>query len=184
MLYVKSLGDGVNYTDSEASKEISFGGTSGGNKATYVLTFSSATNSGKVSSYTATWYATIDGNKYNIVNFNNNNNSWNFVKCGRKNNTSVASISTGWAIVEAIDRVIVTIDAVTAASVNSTYLEVATDADFSNIVEKVTVSIAKGDLVYAITNPVGNCYYRLTYDCASGSSNGLVTISKVVYTNL
>ena len=50
VLYVKSLGDGENYKDSEASKEISFGGTSGGNDVTASLTLSNnkkfATESG------------------------------------------------------------------------------------------------------------------------------------------
>ena len=51
MLYVKSLGDGVNYLDSdEASVPISFGGTSGGNDVTASLTLSNnkkfATESG------------------------------------------------------------------------------------------------------------------------------------------
>ena len=51
VLYVKSLGDGENYKDSEeASKEISFGGTSGGNDVTASLTLSNnqkfATTSG------------------------------------------------------------------------------------------------------------------------------------------
>ncbi|MBP3533187.1 MAG: hypothetical protein J6J75_02670, partial [Alistipes sp.] len=186
VLYVKSLGN-ENYADSdEASAEISFGGTSGGNKATYTLTFpDNNKGSNNNGNYTGKWTAKIEANTWTIDKFNNNNwaSSWSYIKCGSKNAASVATITTDWAIAEAIEKVIVTIDAVTATSVNSTYLEVATDADFSNILEKVTVSIAKGDLVYAITNPVENCYYRLTYDCKKASSNGPVQISKVVYTN-
>ena len=183
MLYVKSLGDGENYKNSdEAAVNISFGGTTENGKNTYILTFSSATNSKGISSYTGSWYATIDGNKYNIANFNNNNNGWQYIKCGSKSAASIATISTDWAIVEAIEKVTVTIDAVTSTNVNSTYLEVATDSGFSNVIEKISVTIAKGDLVYAITNPTANCYYRLTYDCKK-SSNGIIQISKVVYTN-
>ncbi len=184
VFYVKSLGN-ENYADSEETPKAFLlkGGTSGGNKATYTLTFSSTTMQQSVQNYTTLWKNIVEGNTWSIANFNNNQKKWQYIKCGSNKATSIATITTDWAIAEAIEKVIVTIDAVTATSVNSTYLEVATDADFSNILEKVTVSIAKGDLVYAITNPVENCYYRLSYDCKKASSNGPVQISKVVYTN-
>ena len=45
--------------------------------------FGSSYNSGKVSGYTDTWYSTTSGFKVDIKNFNNNNNDWNYIKCGR-----------------------------------------------------------------------------------------------------
>lgn len=39
----------------------------------------------KVQAYTETWEATIGGDSWEIVNFNNNNwNNWSYIKCGRK----------------------------------------------------------------------------------------------------
>lgn len=133
-----------------------------------------------VSEYTKTWTATIDNDKWSIANFNNNNNNWNYIRCGSKNNASVASITTSFSIDKPISSVVVTIDAVTAANVNSTKLYVSTSADFSNIIETVSLSIAKGDLSFKIQKPQENCYYKLEIDCKK-SSNGCVQISKVVY---
>ena len=145
------------------------------------LTFSAETNSQSVGSYTASWTATINGFTWNLQNFNNNNNEWNYVKCGRKNNESVGTISTATAIDKAITKVVVTVDAVTASKINSTTLTVASDADFTLNVQTGEVAAAQGEMTYAIETPSANSYYKLTYDCAAGSSNGLITISKVEY---
>ena len=50
-------------------------------------------NSKKISSYTDTWTATNDGFTVTIVNANNNNNGWEYIKMGRKNYASVGSIT-------------------------------------------------------------------------------------------
>lgn len=144
------------------------------------LDFASMQNG--VSSYTSNWNQTCGDYTWNIVNFNNNNKGWKYIKCGSKNAASVASINTKFSIPWAVSNVTVTIDSVTTSAVNSTYLQVATDANFSNVVETVNVTIAKGSLVYTITNPGANYYYKLVYDCKKASSNGPVQISKVVYT--
>ena len=145
-----------------------------------VLDFQTISN--KVSSYATTWTQTCGDYSWSIVNFNNNNAGWKYIKCGSKNAASVASINTKFSIPWAVSNVTVTIDSVTTTAVNSTYLQVATDANFSNVVETVNVTIAKGDLVYTIANPGANYYYKLVYDCKKASSNGPVQISKVVYT--
>ena len=144
------------------------------------LTFSASTNGASVGSYTKTWTATIDDFTWELVNFNNNNNGWAFVKCGRKDNPSVGTITTASAIDEAITKVVVTVDAVTSDYVNSTYLEVASDADFTSP-KKIEVSLVKGENTYTVATPSANQYYRLSFDCASAKSNGVIQISKVEY---
>lgn len=156
--------------------------------ATYTLTFpdeNSGSNGLTSNQYASTWIAKMDGFSWSITNFNNNNwgNNWAYIKCGRKNTASVGTITTDSAIEEAIEKVIVTIDKATVSNVNSTKLEVATDAAFTQNVQTITLPIATGAMTYNIPTPTENCYYRLTYDCAAGSANGLVQISKVVYTN-
>ena len=83
------------------------------------LTFSKETNGKSISSYTETWTATIDEFTWSIANFNNNNNEWQYIKCGRKKNPSVASITNTTAFDQPVSRVAVTIDKVTTANVNS-----------------------------------------------------------------
>jgi len=141
--------------------------------------FGSTYNSKGVSSYGDTWTATNDGFTVSLTNFNNNNNGWSFVKCGRKNNASVATITTSAAIDEAITKVSVTIDAITAAKVNS--IKLYTSSDNSSWTEAGSYTAATDAQTVTLTTPTENLYYRIEFDCASGTSNGLVTVSKIEY---
>lgn len=140
--------------------------------------FGSDYNSKGVSSYTDTWTATNDGFVVTLANFNNNNNGWDYVKCGRKNNASVATITTG-AVEEAITKVDVTIDAITAAKVNSIKLYISSDK--STWTEAGSYTKATGTQSVSLSSPAADLYYKIEFDCASGTSNGLVTVSKVEY---
>lgn len=136
----------------------------------------------EVGSYTKTWESTTNGFTVSIANFNNNKwDKWNYIKCGRKDNASVATITTKAAIDKAITKVVVTIDGVTADKVNSATLTVASDAEFTKDVQTITVTAAKGELPYVVTTPAENMYYKLTYDCKSSTKNGFVQISKIEY---
>ena len=147
---------------------------------TYTITWNSNNNSDAIANYTSEWTVTSDGLTCNMVNWNNNSNGWNYVKAGRKNNESVATISTASAIPEAIKTVTLTIDAVTASKINSLTLSVAADKAFTNATE-YSFNVATGDQVVTIPAPAANMYYRITADCASGSSNGLITVSKLAF---
>lgn len=155
--------------------------------ATYTLTFPDENRaSNKVGAYDASWTAKIGDNTWTINNFNNNNwnNNWTFIKCGGKKGDLVGTILTNWAIVEPMEKVVVTIDNYTDGYVNSTKLIVATDVNCNNVVEEVSVPIGKGELEYKISKPTANCYYKLAFDCKINTSkNGLVVVKKVVYTN-
>lgn len=158
------------------------GGDVLGNESPYkTLTFPSDTNEKGVSSYTDTWTAYIDGFTWNLSNFNNNKNGWEYVKCGSKNSVSIATITTSSAIDEAITKVVVTVDAVTSDYVNTTYLEVASNPEFTSPKKIEVKTLVKGENTYTITAPSANQYYRLTFDCAQAKSNGVIQISKVEY---
>ena len=147
------------------------------------LTFHDYNDKG-VSGYTSSWTATKNGQVWTINNFNNNNNGWSYIKAGRNGNLSVATITTQ---VEnhAVSDVTVTIDAVTAAKINSHKLYVADNSSFTDAIEidGNPAAIAAGDIVYTV--PVANrdndLYYKLEYDCASGTANGFLQISKITY---
>jgi len=114
-----------------------------------------------------------------MQNFNNNNNGWEFVKCGRKNNTSIATIITDSAISEAIKTVTLTIDAITAAKINS--IKLYSSSNGESWTEEGSFTKETGDKSVTISSPTTDRYYKLEFDCASGSSNGLVTVSKLVF---
>ena len=142
--------------------------------------FGSDYNNLKKSSYTEQWSATNGDFTVNLENFNNNNNGWNYVKCGRKNNASVATITTAAAIDKAISKVVVTIDAITVANVNSIMLYTSSD-NGSTWTVAGSFTEATGEQAVTLSSPAENLYYKVEFDCASGSSNGLVTVSKVEY---
>ena len=100
-------------------------------------------NSKKVGSYTDTWTATNNGFTVTVVNANNNNNSWAYIKMGRKSDLSVGSITTQSAIDKPISKITMTIDAVTAKNIKSIKLKTSTNG--SSFVEAGTFTISKGD---------------------------------------
>lgn len=146
------------------------------------LDFSKASQP-KIQSYTDTWTATSEDKQdtWSISNFNNNNNGWLNVRCGRKNIASTATIANSDAYSSAVTKVVVTYDDV-VENPNTTYLEVSTDPKFSTVDEKVVVKApTKGDVAYTISSPKANAYYRLTIDNPKYKKNGQIQISKLVY---
>lgn len=145
------------------------------------LKFGSDYNSGKISSYTNTWSSTVDGITWDIAYFNNNNNDWDYIKGGNKTAASIPTITNQEPFAAAISKVTVTIDALTTASVNSIKLYVSTNNSFPADCDSYDITKAKGDQTVYITNPIANAYYKIAFDCAKGSDNGLVKVSQVQY---
>ena len=146
------------------------------------LTFSKETNGKSISSYTETWTATIDEFTWSIANFNNNKNGWQYIKCGRKDNPSIASITNTTAFDQPVSRVAVTIDKVTTANVNSIKLIVHAGDVSSKATETIVApEIKKGTLEFDIAHPDAANVLQLVFDCKGGSANGIVQVSKVEY---
>ena len=141
--------------------------------------FGSSYNSQSVQDYTSTWSATNDGFTVDIANANNNKNGWEYIKMGRKNTASVGTITTHVDIDEAITKVVLTIDAVTTDKINSVKLK--TSIDNKIWTEAGSFDAATGAQTVVLANPTANLYYQVVADCQAGSSNGLITISKVEY---
>ena len=162
------VGSATSWAEDEVYKTALFGASYNANNQNYTSSFD-ATNSGFV--VTAT-------------NFNNNNNGWTSgglgqIKCGRDGKASVATIITKSAIDRAITKVLVKIDAITTAKVNS--IKLYTSSNGKTWTEAGTFTKAKGNQSVALSSPAANLYYKVEFNCASGKSNGLVTISKVEY---
>ena len=152
-----------------------------GTPKVYTLEFTTITK--KVNDYTSSWDQTCDGFTWTLTNFNNNNGGWTFVKCGRKNNDSVGTIVTKSVIPEEIATVELNISGITAACVNSIKLYVDTKEDFSSeSCQTIVGEIKDGAQTFNIPTRVKNCYYKLEFDCKSASSNGVVWVESVKYT--
>lgn len=139
----------------------------------------------KIGSYDKTWQAVVGTDVWTIANFNNNswNNDWTYIKCGSKKFASVASIRTDFAIDKAIANVVVTIDALKETDkINSVKLQVAADTSFNTVEQEIAAEeLAVGNLIFTIPTPAANKYYKVVFDMAKASSNGIVQISKVMY---
>lgn len=147
-----------------------------------VLTFPDEGTEGKtIGAYDKTWKATIGEDVWTIENFNSNKwNNWKFIRCGRNNVASVASI-TSPAIDQPISNIVLTIDKITKDKINSIKLLVATDADCKNVTEEIPAKIEDGDLIFMPTKSSANNYYKFIFDCQAGTSNGLIQVSKIAY---
>lgn len=135
---------------------------------------------------------TIGSDSWSVTGFNNNGWNWTenghtIIKCGRKNNTSVASIATNEAYSEPITKVVVTLEAYKQDYLTGAVLTVSSDKDFSSVIETVKLTpskLGKGDVAFEIPNPIQNSFYKLTFNCKSNGSskNGLTAwVSKVQY---
>lgn len=144
-------------------------------------------NNNKCQNYTTTWTAKIGDDTWSVSNFNNNKWSWKHIRCGRKNNNSVASIMNDAAFTEAVTKVVVKIsEAKQLDKVNSINLVVAKDKACKDIVETVAGSFGKettfaDDLTFNITAPAKNLFYKLVIDMKGGSENGFIHVDAVNY---
>ena len=141
-----------------------------------------------VGAYDKTWTATIGDFSWSIANFNNNswNASWTYIKCGRKKDASAASIATSTAMDEKITKIVVNYYSLKNVNkINSLTLTVASDANFSTVIETVnpteTLSTSTKTSTFTISSPAANLYYKITYDCAVAGDNGIVVINSVDY---
>ena len=142
--------------------------------------FGSSYNSKGVSNYTGVSFSsTNDGFTVDVVNANNNNNGWSFIKIGGKKGAYTGSITTNAAIDKAITKVDLTIDAITANNVTSITLK--TSSDGSSWSDAGTYTKETGTKTVTLSSPTSNLYYKIEAVCTQGSSNGLLTISKVEY---
>lgn len=133
-----------------------------------------------VSGYTGTSFSITDDITLDVTNFNNNNKGWNYIKVGGKNGAYTGTITTNTALTDAIQSVTLSIDAITASNVTS--IKLYSGNNTSSFSEVGSFSKATGDQTVVISSPAANKYYKIEVVCTKGSSNGICTLSKVVYT--
>lgn len=143
--------------------------------------FGSSYNSASISSYTSNWYSTYNGFRVDIANGNNNSNKWEYIKFGRSGTASVGTITTNAAIAPKVTKISITIDAITAAKINNITLSISSNGSSWTNIGTYSKSTGTQTVNIPAANQAANLYYKLTFDCASGSSNGLITISQVDY---
>lgn len=169
------------------------GGSYGQGQETVVKTLSFPPDNeeeSKVNDYISTKTYTIGSDSWSVTGFNNANwslteNGHKIIRCGRKNNTSVASIATSKAYGEPITKVVVTLEVYGEDCLNYAVLTVSSDNKFSSDIQTVRLTpskLKKGDVAFEIPNPTKDSFYKLTFDCKSCKKNGQTAhVSKVQY---
>lgn len=150
-----------------------------------------------VSSYTASWIlgAPESSETWTVENFNNNNSneSWDCMRCGRKSNTSVATITTDFAISASVNKVVVNmipfIKTIDKDKLTALKLEISSTNDFT--APETTIAAenymtatqkTEEDVTFTIPEPAANKYYRLVFECAStAANNGFVQVNSISY---
>lgn len=152
----------------------------------YNVLFNKDNNKKGVQGYKNDWTNLSDGITYNVVNCNNNNNEWDFIRIGSKKNVSVGSITTASQFAEAIAESAITIDkGVVTNDINSIKLLVSTSENFTDdTTTSYDVNVAEGEQKTKIKTPVTNAYYRYVIDCKKASKNGPIQISKITFTTV
>lgn len=149
----------------------------------YTVSFVKANNEA-VNGYNFTWKNTSDNLKFTIVNGNNFDGAWDYVRFGTKKGDSTGTITTDSPFAEAIAESAITIDKVTIASIDSIKLLVSTSADFKTNTTSYNVNVAEGEQTTKITTPVANAYYKYEINCKEASRNGPIQISKITFTTV
>lgn len=153
--------------------------------SSYVLSFpddNSANN--KVNNYYSDWTAKIGEKEWTISQFNNANwTSWTYIKAGRNKGVDTTPyIKTNAAFKEAISCVAISYGTCSNLDkISNAKLIVASDAAFSQDVKEYALTITSATEVKCDITPTANRYYKISYDCGGGSTNGYLIINKVTY---
>ena len=138
----------------------------------------------EVSSYEKEWTAKIGEDTWIIQNFNNNSykNDWAFIKCGRKSNASVASVTTAFVMDKAIEKVVINFGALkNADKINSIKLRVCSDLTCVTADEEIDVTKEAGEQIVTISSPAQNKVYQLVCDCEAAGTNGIIQLNSIAY---
>ena len=133
-------------------------------------------------SYAGTGTVTMDGIEW-AVNGNGQIYPWRLG--GKSISNTNRTVNTNTAMGSAINKVVLTVGTATA-TVNSLKLTVASDANFSNVLDEITATFAtSSDITFEPTTGTEwatGAYYKFTFNVtASGSSNKYVQFSGVKF---
>lgn len=123
------------------------------------------------------------GTKWELYGFNNNNNNWDYIKCGNKSSASVAHISSVTPVAQPISKFELEI-AATGNNLTSAKLYVSSESTYT---DDTTTVISypdcktKGIWTFEIPTEAqkANQYYKFEFDCTKASSNGVVQLNSI-----
>lgn len=131
-----------------------------------------------------TYSATITSNdkKWTFSNFGNNDNSWDYVRIGKKESTTTSTLTSIEPIAEKIESASFNIKAWLRGEITAIKVQVCPDSKFaeSNTTTDSlsTMPTQEGEITIPIEKPVANQYYKINITCknSSTSKNGVIDI--------
>lgn len=138
--------------------------------------------------YTSTWTAMSGDYSFEMVSFNNFNwDGWTYVRCGHGKTPYVSTIGTMNAMPQLSSVEVAIGSRFEDDALNDLYLAVYSDAQMTQQVganiepsgNRTTNSV----LTFVVPEDIqdANLYYKIVFDCAVGSRNGFIEVSKVTY---
>ena len=170
------------YLAGEASYVIAVSGASADNVKICEFNPLKENQQESVSSYDNSWKVKEGDYEWTVTNCNNNKNGWDYIRAGRKNVESVASVATDFAVPGTVESVTINLEMRSGGTPNSATVYVADNDAFTGAAEYTfTDELATGKIDVAITTPVENAYVKVEFDCPAGTANGFVQLNGIEY---
>ena len=119
------------------------------------------------------WTAKKAGGVWTFRGFNNQNNAWNYIACGRKNTAVVSTITTP-TIADEVSNIVITVD----ATANVEKAELIAIDEFGTESEPIAIeNWQAGDVKVEFAGEAGSQYKIVIYSKAG--ANGSTKISKI-----
>lgn len=142
---------------------------------------------GKASWFGETTYSatkTSKDNKWTFSNFGNNDNSWDYVRIGKKKSTTTSTLTSIEPIAEKIESASFNIYAWQRNSITAINVQVCPDSSFGesntttySLSTMPTMAGGKKEIIIPIEKPVANQYYKINITCNNTTkTNGVIDI--------
>ena len=135
-------------------------------------------NDKSIGSYTAEWTATKDELTWTFFGFNNNNNGWAYIKCGRKSTESTATIMSPQVVGGKATKLVITLDK-TSNVTNVTVTPYKNGEALEDLILKLD-NWAQGEVTLNVPESIEADQIKVSLANESAAANGPTQISKLV----
>ena len=161
-------------------------GGGGGEQTEYVYkscTFAKGNTSTSTGAYTnVSAVYTSNGFSIKTTNFNNNNKTWDYIKCGGKTGAYTGTLQTNAAIDKEISKINISVDSINSAGLTKVNLYISNSASTSGVTP-ITINLTTPTTSVEIpTSLMGtNKFYTIEFVCSKVSDNGVVQLSGISF---
>lgn len=131
-------------------------------------------------------YTNPAGESVTTTGFNNNSNSWNFIKCGGSKQAAIAKIQTNFAVKAKISGITLKLNAAPTeiTKLNSVYVSYADEATGTwTQAASIPGSSLNGatEINFTINDAPDSKFWRVSFDCKQTKNNGIVIVENIKF---